>query len=303
MPQGIQNYAEAKIYKLICPEGYYYYGQTCTSLQIRKCRHKCGSAKMTQKSWNHFNKAGWHLVTIELVEDVDNATCLTDVLRAEDKYLKVNLTDEKCLNMIRAYVKDDPEHVRVGKRRSANRSEEVKQAKREKDAQWKVDNPDKAKEYAKTSYDRNGHKWKEKKAEWYANNYANNEEYKKKSREGGKIYREEHKEQISKGKKEWVEKNKAYVNQKRHDDYVKNKEHENERSKAYAADHKEEIQEYHKTYYKANKEKWGKKAKELVVCPVCNKQVMKQSLYKHKRSKACITSNIHDAPRTAVSCL
>ena len=73
--------------------------------------------------------------------------------------------------------------------------------------------------------------------------------------------------------------------------YVKNKEKIKEKTKEYRKDNKEHIIEYRKKHYEANKDKINEKRKERyksnkekVKCDICNKEMRKDSINKHKKN-------------------
>jgi hypothetical protein len=74
-------------------------------------------------------------------------------------------------------------------------------------------------------------------------------------------------------KEEKVEKGKEY-RQKNKDNLAENK-------KEYRHSNQEKIAEYQKEYRHSNKEKLEGKAKEIVNCPICDKQLMRKSLSRH----------------------
>ena len=100
--KGKVDFSQCKVYKLTCPEGYYYFGHTCTSLRKRKYVHTQG-VNTGRKAYEHFGSVGWDLVKIELVEEVPTAESFIGCRRAEQKHIDTGNGDDKCLNMKRAY--------------------------------------------------------------------------------------------------------------------------------------------------------------------------------------------------------
>lgn len=63
------------------------------------------------------------------------------------------------------------------------------------------------------------------------------------------------------------------------------KEPTKERNKLYREKNKEVIKEKSKQYYKNNCDTIKAKRKEKVECTICNCELTKESLYRHKKSK------------------
>ena len=103
MTRGTTDWTQAKIYKMTCPDGHYYYGSTCMPLSKRKSWHKKAARTFPErKAYKHFNNVGWNVVKIELVQDVDNCSCNVELKRAEDVHIKEVLGETLCLNILRA---------------------------------------------------------------------------------------------------------------------------------------------------------------------------------------------------------
>ena len=129
-----KDWTQAKIYKMTCPEGYYYYGSTTTSLSKRKSWHKKDADTFPdRRAYKHFNTIGWHLINIALVETVPDCSCKVDLLRAEDKFLREHLNNAFCLNKSRA-------SITVEERQDYQRA-------------YRTENIDSLKQYAKERYE------------------------------------------------------------------------------------------------------------------------------------------------------
>lgn len=92
------DYSQAKIYKLQCDDGHFYFGSTSRPLHERYKSHTYGSkVRENVKIYIHINKIGWDRVTIELVEayPCENNRQL---LLKEDEYIRPHIDDPLCLN-------------------------------------------------------------------------------------------------------------------------------------------------------------------------------------------------------------
>ena len=149
MPKIANDYSKAKIYKMSCPEGFYYIGHTCSSLRQRKSNHKYHSESLShRKVYDHFSRVGWDLVEMKVVEEVTDAKTLVDVARVEDRHIKEALDDEKCLNTIRAFTTPD-EKKDQQKDVWNNRTSEQVERKKVTNKEWVNNNPDRVKEINK----------------------------------------------------------------------------------------------------------------------------------------------------------
>lgn len=104
MVRGQKNYKNAKIYKLVGDDGYFYIGSTCRSLYLRLAGHKSlAKRKPNQKVYRHFNQIGWDHVRIILITDgvpIDN---IEQLRRLENDYIEAERQNLHCLNHNRAF--------------------------------------------------------------------------------------------------------------------------------------------------------------------------------------------------------
>jgi len=121
---------------------------------------------------------------------------------------------------------------------------------------------------------------------------------KEKISEQTKEYNEKNKEKLSEKNKEWKEANKEKINEYRKEYYQANKEKISEQTKEYYQANKEKINEYNKEWREVNREKISEKEKEYreanrnkileknkerVKCTICNKDLARASLSRHKK--------------------
>ncbi len=100
----VKDYSKAKIYKLVDPDGFYYYGSTCTSLSLRFTRHKMDSKlRPESKVYQHFLEVGWNNVQHILVTDECNVENEDQLRQFENTFIEPNLNTEKCLNTFRSF--------------------------------------------------------------------------------------------------------------------------------------------------------------------------------------------------------
>ena len=94
--------------------------------------------------------------------------------------------------------------------------------------------------------------------------------------------------------KEWYEKNKKVISEKNKDYYEKNKKNKIEKSKEWYEKNKDKRKEYKKEYHEKNKDIIKQKCKyyyeknkevinQKVNCPICNLELSKSSLTRHKK--------------------
>lgn len=99
----------AKIYKLYCDDGHFYFGSTKRKyLACRLSGHKMDSKKekyKNNKSYSHINMIGWDRVKIILVEEFEY-TSRDDLRRRENVYIVNELKNPLCLNHNRSLVTD-----------------------------------------------------------------------------------------------------------------------------------------------------------------------------------------------------
>jgi len=104
----------AKIYKLYCDDGHYYFGSTIAHYLCKRIAgHKSDGQKESfkhNKLHSHINRIGWDRVKIILVEEIDYTT-KDDLRRKENEYIVKALADPLCLNHNRAIVTEEERHV------------------------------------------------------------------------------------------------------------------------------------------------------------------------------------------------
>lgn len=128
----MKSYNNAKIYKLICDE-YFYFGHTCLPLSTRLKNHKTKSViKEDMLLYKHIrDNGGWENVRIILIKDDLNVTNMEQLLQKEDEYIFEQLNNNFCLNSCRSYrtreqyYQDNKDTIieKVKNRRDNNREE------------------------------------------------------------------------------------------------------------------------------------------------------------------------------------
>ena len=93
----MERYENGKIYKLIFPNNYYYYGSTCIDLAKRLYYHKCKHYKEKSLVYQEWRKVGRNAVTIELVENY-SCTNKRELEKRENEFILSSFKDEYCLN-------------------------------------------------------------------------------------------------------------------------------------------------------------------------------------------------------------
>jgi hypothetical protein len=89
---------KGKIYRLICDDGFYYYGSTKCELRKKKADHKSDSVRdCNRKLYQHINSIGWDKVKIELIEDYD-CDNRKELLVRENEYISNHINNPFCLN-------------------------------------------------------------------------------------------------------------------------------------------------------------------------------------------------------------
>jgi hypothetical protein len=109
------------------------------------------------------------------------------------------------------------------------------------------------------------------------------EDTKQIKREEGIRYRANNTEKLKIQKKEWQENNKEKLTNYLKEYYENNKETLTNYLKDYYENNKDKIKEKNKERYENNKEK----LKEKVKCDLCNKEIRKDNLKRHKLSASC----------------
>ena len=154
------GYENAKIYRLDCGDGHYYYGSTINELRVRLYQHKKASACQPYRVYQHINTIGWENVKIVLVEEYpcDNRKELN---KKETKYISAHKSDPLCLNTILSVISEEQrkEHKR-------KHYEKNKEALAEYHKQKRTGNPDVA-EYQRQYREEHKEELKEKKKQYY----------------------------------------------------------------------------------------------------------------------------------------
>ena len=70
------------IYKLNCPDGYFYIGSTTDYLSRRIGKHKSDSKIKNNKLYNHINKFKWDFIKIIIIDKFDDIN-IKDLLNKE----------------------------------------------------------------------------------------------------------------------------------------------------------------------------------------------------------------------------
>ena len=111
------EYANGKIYKLVCDDGHFYFGSTRSTLAKRFYSHKKKAEKdVNRKVYKHLNSIGWDNVKIVLVDEYPCESKL-QLTKRENDFIEAELKNEMCLNYKRAYV-----DRRVAKREAVERT-------------------------------------------------------------------------------------------------------------------------------------------------------------------------------------
>lgn len=109
------DYSNAKVYKLVCDDGYYYIGSTTSKyLSQRLTGHKTDSIRphfKDNKLYSHITSIGWDKVKILLIKSVSCSN--KDELRMiENEYIVNAENDTLCLNHNRAFLTEDEREIR-----------------------------------------------------------------------------------------------------------------------------------------------------------------------------------------------
>lgn len=110
------------IYRLDCPDGFFYIGSTKQSLEQRFYSHKRDSKKYNRKLYTHINSIGWDSIKIIILEECDD----TIRQQREDELIKASLLDTKCLNHNRVSITVN-EKIEYQRQYYVSRKEEKRQ--------------------------------------------------------------------------------------------------------------------------------------------------------------------------------
>ena len=196
------RYESSKIYKLVCEDGFYYYGSTTSTLANRLSKHKTNSKIENSKLYRHIKPNGWDKVSIQLIEDFpcQNKQAL---LQKENEYILSGKDDKLCLNTIQSH--STPEERKMTRQTQRNNSRDVIN---EKARIYREQNKEKIKESMKKWYDEN----KEEQSNKYKQYQKDNKDT---IREQRKQFYNNNKERLLKEKKENYELNKIEMNRRR----------------------------------------------------------------------------------------
>ena len=96
------------IYQILCPDKYFYYGSSFSSLSSRTSWHKnkCKNGFGHDKLYDHLNKWEWQHLKFILIETYE---CYSkkELLAHEDTYIIKCLSDTFCLNTNRSFLSVD----------------------------------------------------------------------------------------------------------------------------------------------------------------------------------------------------
>jgi hypothetical protein len=205
------GYENSKIYKLICEDGFYYYGSTTSTLTNRLSKHKTNSKIENSKLYTHIKTIGWDKVNIQLVEQFQCET-KAELLRKENDYILTGKDDSLCLNTIRAH--STPVERRVIRQTQRDNSREVIN---EKARIYRQQNKEKIKENMKKWYNEHKEEQSDKCKQYQKNN-------KDAIREHRKQFYEENRERLLKEKKEQYELKRDEINRRRREAYMRKKD-------------------------------------------------------------------------------
>jgi hypothetical protein len=155
------GYEKAKIYKLECEDGHYYYGSTINELRVRLSGHKDAATFRPYRVYQHINELGWDKVKIVLVEAFP-CTDRDELNRKENEYISSHKSDPFCLNTICAFVSDEEREERKHRYQDQHKHELA-----EYHRQKRTGNPEVA-EYQRQYRDANKEKLREQKRQYYA---------------------------------------------------------------------------------------------------------------------------------------
>lgn len=196
------RYKDSKIYKLVCEDGFYYYGSTTATLTNRLSKHKSNSKIESSKLYTHIKTIGWDKVSIQLIEQFPCEN-KQDLLRKENEYILKAKDDNLCLNTIRAYV--TPEQRIIDKQLQRDNSRDIINARARI---YREDNKEKIRQGMKKWYNEHKEEQSNKRKQYQKDN-------KDAIREHRKQFYEENRERLLKEKKEHYELNKDEINKRR----------------------------------------------------------------------------------------
>jgi len=259
---GKYKYANGKIYKLCCKDPTIteiYIGSTLEQY-TRKHAHKNACNNPNSKNYSFYvyqyirqngGFENWNLVILEEYA----AENKNDLFWKEREWIERLQPSLNCMK--KPIVSKDE--------RAKNRSE-YREANKEKISEQK-------KEYREANKD----KILERDRKYYQDN-------KDKISERNKEYREANKDKLSEKNKKWREANRNKILEKNKKYYEENREIFIKKVKNYRVENKDKISKNKKRYNEENKQKISERKKERVNCDICNKELARASLTRHKRT-------------------
>ncbi len=184
------RYENAKIYKLVDNDGFYYYGSTCLQLHKRYYSHKKDSKhKPDRKIYTIFTNERFlnGEINIVLVDDKFKVDNKEQLLKEENEYIENAIGDLKCLNSCRSVLNYEVRRQDMLKRGRLYRETHSEQIKADREAR-----KEETKVYLKDYYEKN-------KNELLSKNKIYRELHKEKIDAYEKLKREERKQKITCG--------------------------------------------------------------------------------------------------------
>jgi len=259
---GKYKYEKGKIYKLCCKDPTIteiYIGSTLNQYR-RKHEHKSNCNNPNRKMYNYYvyqfirENGGFENWDIVILEEYPTEN-KNELVWKEREYIELL---QPALNSVKRPV------ITTEENREANRKyrEENPEKYREKNRKWRENNKEKCSEYYKKYYEENPEKYREKNRRWC-------EENSEKLRESHKKYYEENSEKCRDRSRKYREDNPEKCRQI---------------IKKYYEENKEKILEKDRRYRENNKQKISERNKQRVNCDICNKELARSSLSKHKKT-------------------
>jgi len=274
---GKYKYEKGKIYKLCCKDPNIteiYIGSTLNQYR-RKHEHKGTCNNPNNRRYNLYvyqfirengGFENWDLVILEEYP-TENKNELT---WKEREYIELL---QPALNCVKRPVVTAEENLEKCRERARKYREENLEKYRERGRKWYEENTEKFSGYAKKYYENN----KEQLCEYYRRYRENNKE---KICEKKRRYREENPEKCRENERRYRENNPEKCREKDRRYYENNKEKCSEAHKKWRENKKEKISEKRRE----NKEKINEKGRERVNCDICNKELARGSLTRHKKT-------------------
>ena len=137
------KYVNSKVYKLQHEDGHYYIGSTTQDLCKRLQDHKNASKRDKYKNiriYDYIKNDGWEMVNIILIEKFELKD-RSELLREEDRHIRLHRDDELCLNIRRALTTGDEKKEQMKEYYEQNKNKRKEQMK-----EYYEQNKDKLKE-------------------------------------------------------------------------------------------------------------------------------------------------------------